>query len=108
MNLRYRIRVLNLTKMGKPLPWRGFNDFHMPVTERRAEMDFTIHVPDEIGQKIKAQPDPNEFFVRAAQVALEDQMIARRLAKSSAQGRRGEYATDEVNAFFAQWSDYKA
>jgi hypothetical protein len=59
-------------------------------------MDFTIHVPDEIGQKIKAQPDPNEFFVKAAQVALEDQMIARRLAKSSAQGRRGEYATDEA------------
>jgi len=35
-------------------------------------------------------------------------MIAERLAKSSEQGRRGEYATDEVNTFFAQWSDHKA
>jgi len=80
----------------------------MPVAERRAEMDLTIHVPEELGQKIKKQPDPNNFIVMAAQVALEDQIIARRLAKSSEQGRRGEYATDEVNAFFAQWSDHKA
>ena len=71
-------------------------------------MDLVIHFPDELRQQLQEQPDANNFVVKATQAALEDQMIARRLAKSSEQGRRGEYATDEVNAFFAQWSDYKA
>ena len=70
-------------------------------------MELVIQIPDELGKQINSQPDPNEFLVKAAQAALEDQMIAKRLAKSSEQGRRGEYATDEVNAFFAQWSDHK-
>ena len=89
-------------------------------------MDFTIHVPDEIGKKIKEQPDPNEFFVRAAQLALEDQMIAQQLeqsrlqggysdaekseiasmlAESQAQSERGEDATEEAMAFFNKWRE---
>ena len=80
----------------------------MPVVERKIGMDFTIHVSDALGRKIQEQPDPNDFIIKAAQVALEDQIIARRLAQSSEQGRRGEYATSEINTFFAKWSDYKA
>ena len=71
-------------------------------------MDIVLHLPDEIGKQLQEQPDPNKFLLMAVQTALEEQMIARRLAKSSEQGRRGEYATNEVNAFFAQWSDHKA
>lgn len=80
----------------------------MSTAEQRAKMKFTIHVPDELGQKIKKQPDTDAFFINAAQAVFEEQMIALRLAKSSEQGKRGEYATEEVDAFFAQWSDYKA
>jgi len=80
----------------------------MPVAERRPQMDIVLHLPDEIGKQLQEQPDPNKFLLMAVQTALEEQMIARRLAKSSEQGRRGEYATNEVNAFFAQWSDHKA
>lgn len=70
-------------------------------------MDMVVHLPDELGKKVREQPDPNEFLVKAAQTAIEDQTIARRLAKSQAQSERGEDATEEVNVFFSEWSLYE-
>lgn len=68
-------------------------------------MDLTIYMPEELGRKIKEQPDPNGFMVKAVQSAFEDQMIAQRLARSQEQSERGEDATEEVEVFFAQWDD---
>ncbi|MBF0133570.1 MAG: hypothetical protein HQL75_13415 [Magnetococcales bacterium] len=68
-------------------------------------MDHVLHLPDEVGKQVHGEPDMNAFWVRVSQMALEDRVIAQRLSQSSEQGRRGEYATDEVEAFFAQWSD---
>ena len=58
------------------------------------------NLPEELGRKVKEQPDPNGFIVKAAQVAIEGQMIAQRLARSQEQSERGEDATEEVEAFY--------
>ncbi|MGN7613966.1 hypothetical protein ACQZV8_18005 [Magnetococcales bacterium HHB-1] len=68
-------------------------------------MDVMVHFPDEIGQQLQKQPDLNDFIVKAAQMALEEQMIAQRLTRSQEQSDRGEDATEEVEAFFAKWND---
>ena len=77
----------------------------MTVAERGAKMNLTINMPKSLGRKIKAQSDPDDFMVKAAQSALEDQMIALRLARSQEQSEGGEDATEEVEAFFAKWDD---
>ena len=77
----------------------------MLVAEQRTEINLTIRVPEELGRKLKEQPDPNDFMVKAVHAALEDQIIAQRLARSQEQSERGEDATEEVEAFFSKWDD---
>ena len=75
-------------------------------TKRRTKMDLVIHFPDEMRQHLQEQSDTNEFVVRATQIALEEQVLAQRLAKSAAQADRGEYADPKkLEAFFNKWSD---
>ena len=67
-------------------------------------MDLTIRIPEELGRRIKEQPDLNDFMVKAAQAALEERGLAQRLAKSAAQADRGEYADPKkLEAFFDKW-----
>ena len=71
-------------------------------------MDIVINFPDEMEQDLMKRPDAQEFVVKATQAALEKEFISVNLAESSAQGDRGEYASDEeMSEFFAQWSRYE-
>lgn len=68
-------------------------------------MNITVDFPDEIGKVVAQLPDMNEFLVKAARVALEDKQEEEELLLSIQEADRGEYATEEVNAFFAKWSN---
>jgi hypothetical protein len=71
-------------------------------------MDMVIHFPDEIGKKLQEQQDANGLVVNATLAALEKQFIAQELSESSAQGNRGEYASEaEMAAFFSKWSRHE-
>ncbi|MBF0369799.1 MAG: hypothetical protein HQL52_10110 [Magnetococcales bacterium] len=68
-------------------------------------MDMVIHFPDELGKRVREQPDANDFIVKAAQTALEKQILGKELAESATQGDRGEYADpEEIEAFFDRWN----
>ncbi|MBF0107857.1 MAG: hypothetical protein HQL76_01595 [Magnetococcales bacterium] len=70
-------------------------------------MDMIIHSPILPVQQSREKDTANDLVALATQAALEQQLIARRLAKSQEQSVRGEDATDEVNDFFAKWSLYE-
>lgn len=69
-------------------------------------MDITVNFPDKVGKVVAQLPNVNEFLVEAAETALADKLLADDIALSIQEADRGEYATEEVNAFFAKWSNH--
>ena len=70
-------------------------------------MDIMVHFPDDVGKAVSQQPNVNEFLVNAAKNALRDRFLDEHTEIALQEAERGEYATEEVSAFFAQWSNHK-
>lgn len=80
----------------------------MSVLEKKSLIDITIHFPDNIGKAVTQLPNMNEFLVQATEKALQERYLDTHTKAALQEADRGEYATEEVEAFFAKWSDYEA
>ena len=73
-------------------------------------MDITIHLPNELGERVKRVPNLNEFAEQAFKMALVNQQVVladwqiAKIQEGIEAADRGEFATDkEVEDFFAKW-----
>lgn len=80
------------------------NIFNMKQVQKQQTVEMTFNFPDKLGQEIQAQPNSNEFVVKAAQKALLEEWQDEEVRKGLIEADNGEFASDqEVKAFFDKW-----